>query len=340
MASWFVTGAAGFIGSNFVRLALEEGWADSLHAFDLLTYAGNLENLEPMLGTDPRLRFTRGDVADATAVREALAASRPDVIIHFAAESHVDRSIEDPAPFVRTNVMGTQVLLAEARRAGTKTLVLVSTDEVYGALPLGTPERFVEERGLAPKSPYAASKAAADLLAIAAGHTYGQDVRITRCSNNYGPFQFPEKLIPLMVCNAMEGKPLPVYGDGLYVRDWIHVADHCRAVRAVIDRGQPGRVYNVGADNEVPNIDLVHRILALVGRDGSLIRHVQDRPGHDRRYAVDASRLRAETGWAPRVDFEAGLRETVEWYRANTAWLAKIRSGEFRTYYERMYSGR
>ncbi len=338
--TWLVTGAAGFIGSNFVRLALAEDWCERLVAVDLLTYAGNLENLEGLLGTDRRLRFERGDVCDAGGMRALVAEAAPDVVFHLAAESHVDRSIEDPAPFIRTNVLGTQVMLDAARRAGVRRFTHVSTDEVYGALALDSRDRFHEGLPVAPNSPYAASKAASDLLVLAAHHTHAMDVVITRCSNNYGPYQFPEKLIPLMISNAMADKELPVYGDGLYVRDWIHVTDHCRGLRAAAERGRSGEVYNIGADNERPNIELVRTILAILGKPESLIRHVKDRPGHDRRYAIDSSKLARETGWGPLVPWERGLRETVDWYRANSGWLERIRSGEFMHYYERMYAGR
>lgn len=340
MNTWFVTGAAGFIGSNFVRLALEEGWCDHIVAFDLLTYAGNLRNLEPYLSTDSRLAFVRGDVADAAAVRAAIRGCAPAIVLHFAAESHVDRSIEDGAPFVRTNVLGTQVLLQEARLAEVPRFTLVSTDEVYGSLELGTPDKFHEELPLAPSSPYAASKASAELLAFAAHHTYRQHISITRCSNNYGPYQFPEKLIPLMIMNAREDKALPVYGDGLNVRDWLHVHDHCRAVRAVAERGAPGRAYNIGGDNEQTNILLVKDILRRIGKPESLIKYVTDRKGHDRRYAIDATRIRTELGWAPLVPWERGLDDTIRWYADNEAWLRDIRSGDFLNYYERMYANR
>jgi dTDP-glucose 4,6-dehydratase len=335
-----VTGGAGFIGSNFVRLALAENWADRIVVLDALTYAGNLENLEPYLKTDERLVFAKGDIADARLVGELFTAHAPDLVVHFAAESHVDRSIADPAPFVYTNVLGTQILLNAARKAATRRFVLVSTDEVYGALPLGSSERFHELRPYAPSSPYAASKASADFLALAMYHTYGMDVVITNCSNNYGPYQFPEKLIPLMIMNALAGESLPVYGDGLYVRDWIHVEDHCRAVLAVAEKGRSGETYCIGTENEQPNIAIVKTLLALTGRDESLIRYVKDRPGHDRRYAIDPAKVKRETGWAPKINWADGIAATVEWYRSHPEWLQRIRSGEFRTYYERMYAGR
>jgi dTDP-glucose 4,6-dehydratase len=337
---WLVTGGAGFIGSNFVRLALQEDWADKVIVLDALTYAGNMENLLPALGTDDRLVFVRGDIGRGELVEGIFRSHKPTHVFHFAAESHVDRSIDDPAPFVYTNVLGTQVLLNAARRNGTERFIMVSTDEVYGALPLNSIERFHEERPYNPSSPYAASKASADLLAKAMFHTYGFDVVITNCSNNYGPYQFPEKLIPLMIMNAFAGEPLPVYGDGLYVRDWIHVEDHCRGVLAVAQKGRPGETYCIGAENEQPNIAIVKRILELTGRDESLIRYVKDRPGHDRRYAIDPAKVQRETGWRPRISWEAGLAGTVEWYRTSTEWLDRVRSGEFRQYYDRMYAGR
>ncbi|MDX2176541.1 MAG: dTDP-glucose 4,6-dehydratase [Candidatus Sumerlaeia bacterium] len=338
--TWLVTGAAGFIGSNFVHLALDENWCNRVVAVDLLTYAGNLENLERHLGKDDRLAFHRVDVTDASAIRAILAQEKPATIFHLAAESHVDRSIEDPAPFIRTNVLGTQVLLDAARRAGVPRFLLVSTDEVYGSLALDSQERFHEGLPLTPSSPYAASKAASDLLALAAHHTHGQDVVITRCSNNYGPYQFPEKLIPLMIMNAVAGEPLPVYGDGLNVRDWIHVSDHCRALRAAAEHGLSGHAYNIGSDNERPNIDVVKTLLKILDRPESLIKYVKDRPGHDRRYAIDAAKAHRELGWQPRVPFERGLRETAHWYLENAGWMERIRSGEFLSYYERMYAGR
>lgn len=338
--TWLVTGGAGFIGSNFVRLALAEKWCSRIIVFDALTYAANLDNLAPWLGQDDRLVFVRGDIAVPADVETAMAQQTPARVFHFAAESHVDRSIDDPAPFIRTNVLGTQVMLDAARRHKVARFVHVSTDEVYGALPLDSTERFHETRPYNPKSPYAASKAGADLLVRAAHHTYGQDVVITNCSNNYGPFQYPEKLIPLTIMNAIAGNSIPVYGDGLYVRDWIHVVDHCRAVRLVGESGRAGDTYCIGTENEQPNIDVVRRILRLTGRDESLIRYVVDRPGHDRRYGIDPSKIYTELNWKPEIDWDSGLAATVAWYEENKRWLERIRTGEFRTYYERMYSGR
>lgn len=330
-----VTGGAGFIGANFVRLALAEGWAERLVVFDLLTYAGNLDNLAGLEG-DPRYRFVRGDIAEGPAVEQLFVEEGPfDAVVNLAAESHVDRSIEDATSFIRTNVAGTQVLLDAARRHRIRRFLQVSTDEVYGSL--GAEGRFTEASPLAPSSPYAASKAAADLLCQAYGGTYGLPVVITRCSNNYGPYQFPEKLIPLFVTNALEGEPLPVYGDGLQVRDWIHVEDHCRGLWAALTRGRPGEVYNFGGDGERTNLELTRLILRLLGRPESLIRHVGDRRNHDRRYAIDWSRAKAELGWAPRHRLETGLPATIDWYRANERWWRKVKSGSYRRDYERLY---
>jgi dTDP-glucose 4,6-dehydratase len=331
-----VTGGAGFIGSNFVRLALAEGWTSRIVVLDLLTYAGNPDNLAG-LEADPRFRFVRGDVADPRAVRAVLAEQGPfDALLNFAAESHVDRSIEDASAFVRTNVVGTQVLLDAARREGVGRFLQVSTDEVYGSLAPGEPA-FTERTPLAPNSPYAASKAAADLLCRAAAGTYGLPVVVTRCSNNYGPYQFPEKLVPLFVTNALEERPLPVYGDGLQVRDWIHVDDHCRGLWAALTRGRAGEVYNFGGDGERTNLDVTRAILHLLGRPESLIVHVGDRRNHDRRYAIDWSKARAELGWAPRHTLDTGLPATVEWYRAHGAWWRRVKSGEYAADYERLY---
>lgn len=329
----FVTGGAGFIGSCFVRHALEAGY--EVVTFDALTYAGNLANLTDV-ARHPRHRFVRGDVTDAAGVREAMASCR--LVVNFAAESHVDRSIEAPGVFLQTNVVGVGVLLDAARSLGVERFLQVSTDEVYGSL--GAEGLFTEDSPLAPNSPYAASKAAADLLVRSYVHTFGLPCLITRCSNNYGPRQFPEKLIPLMVLNALEGLPLPVYGDGGNVRDWIHVDDHCRALLAVLERGRPGVVYNVGGGAERTNLDVVRAILRLLDAPESLMRFVADRPGHDRRYAIDASRLRDELGVSPRRSFEEGLEDTLAWYRENRAWCEAIRNGSYRDYYERMYGRR
>ncbi len=330
-----VTGGAGFIGSNYIRHVLAAVADVSVVNFDALTYAGNLENLAGV-DTDPRYQFVRGDIADKAAL-EAL--GPVDEIVHFAAESHVDRSIEDAGAFLRTNVTGTQTLLDFARRRSLGRFVHVSTDEVYGTLGPEDPA-FSEETCIAPNSPYAASKAASDLLVRAAHHTHGMPVLTTRCSNNYGPFQFPEKLIPLMIANAMEGKALPVYGDGMNVRDWIHVEDHCRAVDLVRQKGRIGEVYNVGGRSERANITVVERILELTGRGRELIRYVKDRPGHDRRYAINDAKIRSELGFTTLHSFEAGLAATVQWYMTERAWWERVRSGAYRGYYERMYGAR
>ena len=332
-----VTGGAGFIGSNLVRLLRRERPDWTVVNLDKLTYAGNAESLADLRG-DAKHVFVRGDILNAELVDRLMSDRKVDVVLNLAAESHVDRSILGPAVFVETNVSGTQVLLEAARQAKVKRFVQVSTDEVYGSL--GTTGKFSESSPLRPSSPYSASKAAADLLALAYGRTFGMDVVVTRCSNNYGPYQFPEKLIPLMIANALEGRRLPVYGDGLQVRDWIHVDDHCRALLAAAERGRGGEVYNIGGDNEWPNLQIVGRLLEILGKPRELIEHVKDRPGHDRRYAIDAERARAELGWAPRVSFAQGLKDTVEWYVQNRGWWERVRTGEYRTYYERNYGAR
>jgi dTDP-glucose 4,6-dehydratase len=328
-----VTGGCGFIGSNFVRHLLETDPDQGVINFDRLTYAGNLENLADLAGS-PRYRFVHGDVTDREAVRAVVGAGVSGVI-HFAAESHVDRSIRDSGPFVHTNVLGTQVLLDAAREFRVPRYVQVSTDEVYGSL--GATGAFTEETPLAPNSPYAASKAAADLLVRSYVHTFGLPAVITRCSNNYGPFQFPEKLIPLFITNLQRNEPVPVYGDGLNVRDWIQVRDHCAAVATVWRRGRAGEVYNVGGRCERTNLELTHTLLDILGKPRTLIRYVPDRPGHDRRYAIDCGKIERELGWRPNVAFEPGLRETVRWYLDHPDWVAHIRTGEYLTYYEKQY---
>ena len=329
-----VTGGAGFIGSNLVLYLLAAHRDIRVVNLDKLTYAGNLENLADLEG-DSRHRFVRLDICDSPAVEELVDAEKPDAIINLAAESHVDRSIQGPEPFARTNVLGTLSLLEAARKAGVPVFLQVSTDEVYGTL--GEDGYFTENSPILPNSPYAATKAGADHLVRAYHRTYGMDTRITRCSNNYGPYQFPEKLIPLMLTNAMEGKPLPVYGDGLHVRDWIFVTDHCRALEAVLERGRAGEVYNVGGVKELPNLEVVRSIVHAVGASQELIRFVPDRPGHDRRYAIDSSKIRRELGWDSEVDFEAGIQATLEWYRSHENWWRRIKSGEYRDYYEKTY---
>ncbi len=322
-----VTGGCGFIGANFVRYELETYPELSVTNLDALTYAGNPDNLAG-LEAEPRYRFVHGDVADRAVVMELLAEGF-DAVVHFAAESHVDRSIDDASPFLRTNVVGTQCLLDAARAAGTPRFVQVSTDEVYGTLKPDDPP-FTETTPLAPNSPYAASKAGADLLVRAAHHTHGLNTIITRCSNNYGPYQFPEKLIPLFVTNAFADIPLPVYGDGRQVRDWIHVSDHCRGVDAALRRGRAGEIYNFGGRSERYNIDVTHAVLQLTGKSESLIRHVTDRLGHDRRYAVDCSKAETELGWRAEASFETGLAATVDWYRNHALWVERVRSGAYR----------
>ena len=346
-----VTGGLGFIGSNFVRHTLRTYPDDKVVNLDLVTYAGNPENLTGIEAEYPeRYRLVKGDVCDAPTVEPLVAEA--DCVLHFAAESHVDRSIEDAGEFVRTNVLGSQTMLAAAQRTWSgddeRRFVYVSTDEVYGALKLDDPRRFKEDWPLDPKSPYSASKASGDLMAQAYHHTFGLPVMLTRCSNNYGPYQFPEKLIPLMLLNVLNGKELPVYGDGLYVRDWIYVEDNCRATDAVMRKGRPGEVYNIGGNNEVPNINVVKSIIEKVcqkvGLDVEerlgLIRHVKDRPGHDRRYAVDAGKLEHELGVSPEVDFEQGLSLTIDWYLDNQDWCRRVLSGEYQKYYQRMYEQR
>ena len=331
-----VTGGAGFIGSNFVRHIICEHPDWEVTNLDKITYAGNLENLRDIENSS-QYRFIRGDIADRKRVDKLLSQGF-DAVVNLAAESHVDRSILDPLPFIKTNVEGTQVLLEGAREHGVGLFLHVSTDEVYGSV--GVAGKFTEKSPLLPNSPYAASKAAADCLCRAYYHTYGLPVIITRCCNNYGPFQFPEKLIPLVVTNAMEGKEIPIYGDGLNVRDWIHVEDHCRALELIIQKGKSGEIYNIGANNEKTNLELVHCILDIMGKPHSLIAFVADRPGHDRCYALETSKTERELGWKPAIPFEEGLRETVQWYMENQTWQQRIKSGEYVEYYERMYSQR
>jgi dTDP-glucose 4,6-dehydratase len=323
-----VTGGCGFIGANFVRWELGKYPQLEITNLDALTYAGNPDNLHNLPGVE-RYRFVRGDIADRSLVFELLAEGF-DAVVHFAAESHVDRSISDAAPFLMTNIVGTQCLLDAARAANTPRYVQVSTDEVYGSLGPHDPP-FTEETPLAPNSPYAASKAGADLLVRATYHTHGLETVITRCSNNYGPYQFPEKLIPLFITNALTDKPLPVYGDGLQVRDWIHVMDHCHGVDCALRCGQPGAVYNLGGHCEKHNLDVTRAVLSLTGKPESLIRYVTDRPGHDRRYAIDCTRAERDLGWAPTIDFPTGLAETVTWYRDHSEWVNRVLSGVYRS---------
>lgn len=341
-----VTGGAGFIGSNFIRMKLGQSGVEEpcIVNLDALTYAGNLGNLTDV-ADDRRYRFVKGDVADTRdvdrAFEEARAAFRQPVtaIIHFAAESHVDRSIEDASPFLRTNVLGTQVLLDAARRYGVNRFVHVSTDEVYGSLSPWDPPS-TEEGALLPNSPYAASKAASDLVVRSYGQTYGLDTVVTRSSNNYGPYQFPEKLIPLALSNALRGEPIPVYGDGLNMRDWMYVEDHCRGIDLALREGRAGEVYNFGIGSGCTNLELVRMLLRRVERPETLIRMVADRPGHDRRYALDATKARTGLGWEPAMDLEDGIGRTVEWYLSHSEWVEAARSGEYQRYYEAMYADR
>lgn len=321
-----VTGGAGFIGSNFIHYMRRKRPSYLLVNVDSLTYAGNLDNLSGV-ETSEAYRFVEADISDL-AVMEPLFKENFDVIINFAAESHVDRSIEDPGTFVRTNVGGTQTLLDLARKYKVPKFLQISTDEVYGTL--GEEGLFNEETPLLPNSPYSASKAGADMLVRAYHETYGMHVNITRCSNNYGPYQFPEKLIPLMITRALRNEPLPVYGDGLNIRDWLHVEDHCRAVDLVLHHGRKGEVYNVGGNNERTNLQVVETILRELGKPESLIRHVEDRLGHDRRYAIDATKIRNELGWQPQYDYDSGIKQTIQWYLANPDWLKRIATGEYR----------
>jgi dTDP-glucose 4,6-dehydratase len=332
-----VTGGAGFIGSSFVRMALREGWAEKVINLDLLTYAGNLENVEPV-ASHPGYKFVQADICDEEAIEHLFASESPDAVVHFAAESHVDRSIHSPAPVIRTNFNGTFTLLEAARRNKIARFVHVSTDEVYGSID--PPHEADENYPLRASSPYSASKAASDLLALSYFITYKFNVSVTRASNNYGPYQFPEKLIPLMISNAMEDKPLPVYGDGQQIRDWLYVEDHCRAIHSVLERGGAGEIYNIGGNCSLPNLEVVHRILKATNKPESLITPVTDRPGHDRRYALTNAKLTRHTGWEPRMNFNDGLAATVEWYRKNHDWVERIKSGEYRQFYELNYANR
>ncbi len=334
MAKYFVTGGAGFIGSALVRIILAEMPSAMITNFDALTYAGNPDNLQHL--ESDRHRLVRGDIADREAVTSALD-DETEVIINLAAESHVDRSISSASEFIHTNVLGTQVLLDVARQKGIKRFLQVSTDEVMGSLPEGEGSFFTEQSAFAPNSPYAASKAAAEHLVRAAHHTFGLDTVITRCGNNYGPRQFPEKFLPLALSNAFQDQPIPVYGDGRNVRDWIHVEDHCRGILAALKKGVAGGTYNFGARNERRNIDVVESLLDAVGKPRSLIKFVKDRPGHDRRYAIDPTLAETELEWRPQETWETGLGKTIAWYEENTEWLARARSGEYRKYYQEQY---
>jgi dTDP-glucose 4,6-dehydratase len=332
-----VTGGAGFIGSCFIRLLIAERPDADVVNLDKLTYAGNLENLAS-INASPRYRFVRGDICDAELVERTFAEWRPQVVVHFAAESHVDRSILSPLPALETNVRGTFTILESARAHRLERFVHVSTDEVYGSLE--PPSEATEDFPLSPSSPYSASKAGSDLLALAYVKTYKLPVVVTRASNNYGPYQFPEKLIPLMISNALEGRPLPVYGDGAQIRDWLFVEDHCRAILTLVEKGREGEIYNIGGTQSLPNLEVVGKILAATGKPESLIQYVKDRPGHDRRYALSSEKLSCQTDWLPLKSFEQGLAETVEWYRSNPAWIRNVRSGEYQNYYARNYQNR
>src|SRR5580704_12985120 len=334
---FLVTGCAGFIGSAFVRLLLRGQRASAVVNLDKLTYAGNLENLASVSG-DPRYRFVHGDICDSKLVTALVEETQPDVLVNFAAESHVDRSILSPLPVFETNLRGTLTLLEAARQHKVPRFLHVSTDEVYGSID--EPHEADENYPLKASSPYSASKAGSDLLALSYFVTYKLPVTVTRASNNYGPYHFPEKLIPLMISNAIEDKPLPIYGDGMQIRDWLYVDDHCRAILAAIERGRPGEIYNIGGSRALPNVEVVRKILEALGKPDSLIEYVTDRPGHDRRYALSSEKLMRETGWTPRVPFDQGLARTVDWYRRHTAWVARVRSGEYLNYYARNYENR
>lgn len=335
-----VTGGAGFIGANFVFYMLENHPEDRIVCLDKLTYAGNLSTLAPVM-ENPNFRFVKADICDREAVYGLFEEERPDVVVNFAAESHVDRSIENPGVFLETNIMGTAVMMDACRTFGVQRFHQVSTDEVYGDLPLDRPDLFfTEQTPIHTSSPYSSSKASADLLAMAYYRTYGLPVTISRCSNNYGPYQFPEKLIPLMIANALADKPLPVYGEGLNVRDWLYVEDHCKAIDLILQRGRVGEVYNIGGHNEMKNIDIVKLICKALNKPESLITHVTDRKGHDMRYAIDPAKIHAELGWLPETMFADGIEKTIQWYLDNRAWWEKIISGEYQNYYEKMYGNR
>ena len=335
-----VTGGAGFIGSNFIFHMLNKYPDYRIICLDCLTYAGNLSTLEPVM-KNPNFRFVKESITDRAAVYKLFEEEHPDMVVNFAAESHVDRSIENPEVFLTTNILGTQVLMDACRKYGIQRYHQVSTDEVYGDLPLDRPDLFfTEETPIHTSSPYSSSKAGADLLVLAYHRTYGLPVTISRCSNNYGPYQFPEKLIPLMIANALNDKPLPVYGEGLNVRDWLYVEDHCKAIDLIIHKGRVGEVYNVGGHNEKRNIDIVKLICKELGKPESLIVHVGDRKGHDMRYAIDPTKIHNELGWLPETKFEDGIKKTIQWYLDNKEWWETIISGEYQNYYEKMYSNR
>ena len=335
-----VTGGAGFIGSNFVYFQLEKHPEDTVVCVDKLTYAGNLSTLAEAL-KNPAFHFEKVDICDKAEIERVFETYKPDVVVNFAAESHVDRSIEDPGVFLRTNILGTQVLMDASLKYGVKRYHQVSTDEVYGDLPLDRPDLFfTEETPIHTSSPYSSSKAGADLLVGAYYRTFGLPVTISRCSNNYGPYHFPEKLIPLMIANALADKPLPVYGEGLNVRDWLYVEDHCKAIDLIIRGGKVGEVYNIGGHNEMRNIDIVKMICKALGKPESLITYVADRKGHDMRYAIDPTKIHRELGWLPETKFADGIQKTIQWYLDNKPWWQEIISGEYQNYYEKMYGNR
>lgn len=336
----FVTGGAGFIGSNFIFHMLKEHPDYRIVCLDKLTYAGNLSTLAPVMD-NPNFRFVKVDICDREGVDKLFAEEHPDIVVNFAAESHVDRSIEDPGIFLQTNIIGTATMMDACRKYGVQRYHQVSTDEVYGDLPLDRPDLFfTEETPIHTSSPYSSSKAGADLLVLAYHRTYGLPVTISRCSNNYGPYHFPEKLIPLMIANALNDKPLPVYGEGLNVRDWLYVEDHCRAIDLIIHKGRVGEVYNVGGHNEMRNIDIVKLICNELGKPESLITHVADRKGHDMRYAIDPTKIHNELGWLPETKFADGIKKTIDWYLTHREWWETIISGEYQNYYEKMYGNR
>lgn len=337
---WLVTGGAGFIGSNFVFYMLDQYPEDQIICLDKLTYAGNLETLEGVM-ENPGFTFVKGDIADREAVYALFEKERPDIVVNFAAESHVDRSVVDPGIFLQTNILGTGVLMDACRKYGIQRYHQVSTDEVYGDLPLDRPDLFfTEETPIHTSSPYSASKASADLLVQAYHRTFGLPVSISRCSNNYGPYHFPEKLIPLMIANALNDKPLPVYGTGENVRDWLYVTDHCAAIDLIVRKGRVGEVYNIGGHNERTNLQVVKTILKALDKPESLIRFVTDRPGHDMRYAIDPTKIHEELGWLPETPFDEGIQKTIRWYLNNKPWWEHIISGDYQNYYEKMYGNR
>jgi dTDP-glucose 4,6-dehydratase len=335
-----VTGGAGFIGGNYIHIMLKKHPEDEIICLDALTYAGNMETLEPVM-QKPNFKFVKGDIAERTAVFNLFAKEKPDIVINFAAESHVDRSLLNPELFLQTNIIGTSVLLDACREYGIKRYHQVSTDEVYGDLPLDRPDLFfTEENSLHTSSPYSASKASADLLVLAYYRTFGVPVTISRCSNNYGPYHFPEKLIPLMIANALNNKQLPIYGTGENVRDWLYVEDHCTAIDLIARHGRVGEVYNIGGHNERTNLEVVRTILKELGKGESSIRYVNDRPGHDRRYAIDPTKIKNELGWEPTTGFDEGIKKTIIWYITHKPWWQRILNGEYQNYYKNMYEGR